>query len=146
MASNIVKQINCSGGLFLSKNTKRFLFLLRTHHKTAGTWGLVGGKSETTDRSPLDTLNREIFEEIGPAPEILKIIPLDFYTSTDSQFKYGTYVILVNDEFIPTLNSEHSAYAWCSHMHWPKPLHKGLQSSLNNKIIKSKVELILEII
>ena len=44
MAFDIMTEIVCSGGLFLAKDTKRFLFLLRSQGKTAGTWGLVGGK------------------------------------------------------------------------------------------------------
>ena len=43
--------ISCSGGLFLAKDTKRFLFLLRTKGKTAGTWGFIGGKKEDLDKS-----------------------------------------------------------------------------------------------
>lgn len=146
MAPSSIKQINCSGGLFLSRESKRFLFLLRSQGKTANTWGLVGGKSELTDKSHLDTLNREIKEEINITPEIEKIIPLDFYSSNDAKFKYGTYVLLVSKEFIPILNREHTAYAWCSYGCWPKPLHKGVQNSFNNRIIKSKIELILDII
>ena len=30
MAPNIVNQVVCSGGMFLAKDTQRFLFLLRT--------------------------------------------------------------------------------------------------------------------
>lgn len=146
MATNTVKQINCSGGLFLSKSTKRFLFLLRTQGKTANTWGLVGGKSELNDRSSIDTLNREIKEEVGDVPDILKYIPLDFYSSNDTKFRYGTYILLVDNEFMPKLNYEHSAYAWCSYSFWPRPLHQGVQSSFNNKIIRSKIELILDLI
>lgn len=130
----------------MSTSTKRFLFLMRTQGKTAGTWGLVGGKSEVYDKTPLDTLNREIVEELGSNLKLSKIIPLDFYTSIDNQFKYGTYVILVEQEFIPTLNKEHNGYAWCSLNKWPKPLHKGVQSSLNNKVIRSKLELLVELV
>ena len=138
--------MHCSGGVFIAQDTKRFLFLQRTQIKTAGTWGLVGGKSEVCDRSPLDTLNREITEELGQLPELLKVIPLDMYTSTDSQFRYGTYVILVQQEFTPVLNSEHSGYAWCKYGYWPKPLHSGVRASLNNRIVKSKLELLLDLI
>ena len=62
--------IVCSGGLFLTRDTKRFLFLLRTQGKTAGTWGLVGGKKEPCDHTPYDTLKREIAEEVGKIPTI----------------------------------------------------------------------------
>jgi 8-oxo-dGTP pyrophosphatase MutT (NUDIX family) len=138
--------IVCSGGLFLTKKTKRFLFLLRTQGKTAGTWGFVGGKKEPADLTPYDTLTREIYEEVGKTPTIKKMIPLEQYTSSDQHFKYNTYILIVDDEFIPTLNEEHSAYAWCDYNSFPKPLHKGVRSSLNNKSIKSKIELILDLI
>ena len=144
MAFNFM--IVCSGGLFLSKDTKRFLFLLRTQGKTAGTWGFVGGKKEPIDQTPYDTLTREISEEVGPVPNITKMIPLEQYTSNDQHFKYNTYIILVEKEFIPTLNNEHSAYAWCEYNSYPKPLHQGVRSSLNNKSIKGKIELILNLI
>jgi 8-oxo-dGTP pyrophosphatase MutT (NUDIX family) len=144
MAFNFM--IVCSGGLFLSKDTKRFLFLLRTQGKTAGTWGFVGGKKEPIDQTPYDTLTREISEEVGVVPNITKMIPLEQYTSNDQHFKYNTYIILVEKEFIPTLNNEHSAYAWCEYNSYPKPLHQGVRSSLNNKSIKGKIELILNLI
>jgi 8-oxo-dGTP pyrophosphatase MutT (NUDIX family) len=144
MAFNFM--IVCSGGLFLSKDTKRFLFLLRTQGKTAGTWGFVGGKKEPIDQTPYDTLTREISEEVGVIPNITKMIPLEQYTSNDQHFKYNTYIILVEKEFIPTLNNEHSAYAWCEYNSYPKPLHQGVRSSLNNKSIKGKIELILNLI
>ena len=138
--------IVCSGGLFLSKDTKRFLFLLRTKGKSAGTWGFVGGKKEPDDQTPYDTLTREIFEEVGNAPLIKKMIPLEHYASQDQNFNYNTYILVVEHEFIPTLNDEHSAYAWCDYNSFPKPLHKGVKLSLNNKTIKNKIELILNLI
>jgi len=102
-----MNSIVCSGGLFLTKKTKRFLFLLRTQGRTAGTWGFVGGKKEPQDHTPYDTLTREIQEEIGNTPPIQKMIPLEQYTSSDQHFRYNTYVIIVDDEFIPILNEEH---------------------------------------
>lgn len=136
----------CSGGLFLAKDTKRFLFLLRTQGKTAGTWGLVGGKKEPNDATPFDALQREISEEIGKTPAIKKIVPLELFTSNDQQFQYNTYVVLVDKEFIPTLNEEHSGYAWCDLNSWPKPLHQGVKTSLTNKTVKTKLELLLDLI
>jgi hypothetical protein len=139
-------EIICSGGLFLAKDTKRFLFLLRTQGKTAGTWGLVGGKKEPTDHTPYDTLKREVSEEVGKIPAIKKIIPLELFISNDQQFHYNTYVLLVEKEFIPTLNEEHAGYAWCNVNQWPKPLHQGVKTSLNNKSIRNKIEILLELV
>ena len=146
MATNSLNRVICSGGLFLAEDTKRFLLLLRTHGKTAGTWGLVGGKKEPGDYTAYDALSREISEEVGKTPKIKKVIPLELFTSTDQNFQYNTYVLVVDKEFIPVLNDEHSSYAWCSFNAWPKPLHQGVKNSLNNKVIKAKLELLLDLI
>jgi 8-oxo-dGTP pyrophosphatase MutT (NUDIX family) len=145
MATSTLNQIICSGGLFLAKDTKRFLFLSRTQGKTAGTWGLVGGRKEPSDLTPVDVLKREIEEEIGKSPVIKKIIPLELFISNDQHFQYNTYVLLVDKEFIPVLNKEHSGYAWCDYNAWPKPLHQGVKNSFNNKIIRAKLELLLDL-
>ena len=146
MAISTVKEIVCSGGLFLAKDTKRFLFLLRTQGKTANTRGLVGGKREPSDQTPHDTLMREIEEEVGETPTIHKVVPLELFTSNDQLFQYNTYVLLIDNEFLPTLNDEHSGYAWCDLGAWPKPLHRGVRTSLGNRIIKTKLEILLDLI
>ena len=146
MATNIVNLVICSGGMFLAKDTRRFLFLLRTQGKTAGTWGLVGGKKEPSDNTAYDALTREIQEEVGKTPTIKKIIPLELFVSNDQHFQYNTYVLLVDREFTPTLNEEHSGYAWCDYENYPKPLHQGVKNSFTNKIIRAKLELLLDLI
>jgi 8-oxo-dGTP pyrophosphatase MutT (NUDIX family) len=146
MASNPLNQVICSGGIFLAKDTRRFLFLLRTQGKTAGTWGLVGGKKEPSDNTAYDALTREILEEVGKTPAIKKIIPLELFVSNDQHFQYNTYVLLVDREFTPTLNEEHSGYAWCDYENYPKPLHQGVRNSFTNKIIRAKLELLLDLI
>ena len=146
MATNPLNQVICSGGMFLAKDTRRFLFLLRTQGKTAGTWGLVGGKKEPTDNTAYDALTREIQEEVGKTPTIKKIIPLELFVSNDQHFQYNTYVLLVDREFTPTLNEEHSGYAWCDYENYPKPLHQGVKNSFTNKIIRAKLELLLDLI
>ena len=144
--NNTSQQIICSGGLFLARDTRRFLLLLRTQGKTAGTWGLVGGRKEPTDATVVEALNREISEEVGKTPTIKKIIPLELFTSNDQQFQYNTYVLMVDREFIPVLNNEHSSYAWCSFDSWPKPLHQGVKNSFSSRVIRAKLELLLELI
>jgi len=138
--------IICSGGIFLSKSTKRFLLLNRSEGKTAGTWGIVGGKHEPTDQTPYEALCREIQEEIGFLPNIEKTIPLEQYESKDGEFYYHTYVLLVGDEFIPKLNHEHSGYAWVSKDSLPKPLHSGLRTTLSSKTNKAKIDTIFDLI
>lgn len=141
-----MNKITCSGGMFLAKSTQKFLLLLRTQGKTAGTWGLAGGKKEPLDITPHDVLMREISEEIGFVPNIIKTVPLELYSSNDNMFNYHTYVIIVNDEFIPKLNQEHSGYAWVEMNMWPRPLHNGLKTTLNSRIIRNKLQTILDVI
>jgi 8-oxo-dGTP pyrophosphatase MutT (NUDIX family) len=119
---------------------------LRNQGRTAGSWGIVGGKKEPLDSTPYQALEREIKEEIGKSPTIKKVIPLELFTSEDQHFFYNTYVLLVDKEFIPILNEEHVGYAWCDYGRWPKPLHQGVKRSLSNKTNKTKIELLLEML
>ena len=143
--STLDKNIVCSGALFYARNTKRFLFLERTKTKTAGQWGLVGGKAEGNE-TPWKALEREISEEVGKTPPIKKVIPLEMFTSNDSKFFFHTYLAIVDNEFIPTLNDEHSGYAWTNVNCWPKPLHVGLRNTLQNKSIKDKLQTVLDLL
>ena len=147
MASSTIKDKNivCSGALFYARSTKRFLFLERTKPKTAGQWGLVGGMAEG-DETPWKALEREISEEVGKTPPIKKVIPLEMFTSNDSKFFFHTYLAIIENEFIPTLNSEHSGYAWTNVNCWPKPLHVGLRNTLQNKAIKDKLQTVLDLL
>ena len=137
--------IICSGALFYSTTTKRFLFVQRTDFKTRGTWGLVGGQSRFTE-SAFEGLKREILEEVGETPKFKKTIPLEMFTSNDQKFYFNTFVIAIENEFIPKLNKEHSGYCWCNFECWPKNLHAGLRNTLNNKAIKGKLQTILDLI
>ena len=141
MEQNII----CSGALFYSTSTKRFLLLQRTDTKTRGMWGLVGGRMRYTE-SAFEGLKREILEEVGQTPTFKKVIPLELFTSNDQKFFFHTYLIAVEPEFIPKLNVEHSGYCWCAFECWPKNLHMGLKNTLNNKAIKGKLQTILDLI
>jgi 8-oxo-dGTP pyrophosphatase MutT (NUDIX family) len=143
--STLDKNIVCSGALFYARNTKRFLFLERTKTKTAGQWGLVGGMAEGNE-TPWKALEREISEEVGKIPPIKKVIPLEMFTSNDSKFFFHTYLTIVDNEFIPTLNNEHSGYAWTNVNCWPKPLHVGLRNTLQNRAIKDKLQTVLDLL
>ena len=135
----------CSGALFYAVNTKRFLFLQRNDGKTRGMWGLAGGQAKFQE-SAFEGLKREIQEEVGTTPAFKKVIPLELFTSNDQKFFFNTYVIAVQEEFLPKLNKEHNSYAWCAFECWPKNLHAGLRNTLNNKSIKGKLQTILDII
>lgn len=135
----------CSGALFYSKQTKRILLLQKSRGKHQGTWGLVGGTNESQE-TPWEGLQREIKEELGSFPNIIKTIPLETFVSNDSVFNYHTYLCVVDQEFIPILSSEHIAYSWSTIDFSPKPLHQGLRNSFGNKIIRTKLQTIFDVI
>jgi 8-oxo-dGTP pyrophosphatase MutT (NUDIX family) len=144
--TSLKEDITCAGGIFLARSTQRFLFLLRAQGKTAGTWGIAGGKQEPEDSTLYEALQREIEEELGFKPAIDKAVPIEHYASRDDQFYYNTYVLLVQEEFIPRLNDEHVGYAWVGFDQWPKPLHQGVKTTLSSRTTRAKLETILAII
>jgi len=138
-------EIICSGALVYSLSTKRFLLLHRTQSKQKNVWGLVGG-TNGKDELPWPALQREINEEVGGLPNIIKTIPLETFVSTDEKFSFHTYLVVIKDEFLPILNEEHDGYAWVNFGKWPMPLHMGLRSTLQNKTNQTKLATVFELI
>lgn len=139
------ESIVCSGALFYSKTTRKLLLLQKAQGKHQGTWGLVGG-TNIEGENPWQGLQREIQEEIGFLPEIIKTIPIETFVSNDTVFNFHTYLCVVANEFIPTLSDEHCGWAWASIDSAPKPLHQGLKSSFSNKTIRTKLQTIFDVI
>jgi 8-oxo-dGTP pyrophosphatase MutT (NUDIX family) len=125
------------GTLFYSRKTRRYLFLLRNGRRHSGHWGLVGGKVEPNE-TPVKALSREIVEEIGVI-SYRKIIPLEHFTSDNEKFEYHTYLIPVDEEFVPALNHEHRGYAWTHIEDHPKPLHPGVWRTFNFASVLEKI-------
>ena len=139
------EEIICSGALFYCLKTKRFLLLHRTQSKQRNVWGLVGGTNGKNE-SPWPALEREIKEEIGTLPSIIKTIPLETFVSNDEKFSFHTYLVVVKEEFLPQLNEEHDGYAWVTFGKWPKPLHMGLRNTLQNKTNQTKLKTVFDLI
>jgi len=145
MASGNLKLFKACGALLLANKTKRLLFLLRDNDTHSDTWGLVGGKVEDNE-TVMQALEREIIEEVGRKILIKKTIPLELFNSEDGNFEYHTFVCLIDEEFIPNLSDEHKGYCWCDVQSFPKPLHPGLWSSLNNFEIQKKLHTVKDIL
>lgn len=137
-------KLKSSGAIFLSKKTKRILLLRKSSGKQEGVWGLVGGKINK-DESIWQGFRREVEEEIGFFPEVIKSIPLENYVSNDEDFNFQTYVCIVEDEFIPKLSNEHNGWCWCELTKYPKPIHRGVKNTIEDKVSKAKLETIFAI-
>ena len=80
------------GAIFLSLPTSRILLQMRSKNVShPGTWAFWGGKAEK-DAQPLETLQRELEEEMGELPVSHKIYPLHIFESNNG-FDYKTFVI-----------------------------------------------------
>lgn len=134
--------ISASGCIFLALDTGKVCLQLRSEDsKYGGTWSFWGGKSENSEK-PIDTLIRELGEEIGIIPDIEKIYPLHKYISQDNNFEYNAFVLTVYEEFIPQLNHESGGYVWVNIGCYPKPLHRGAKNVLLNASITNKIKTI----
>jgi 8-oxo-dGTP pyrophosphatase MutT (NUDIX family) len=127
------------GTFIYSTSTHRYLFLLRNSSKYSGTWGLAGGKIDANEQI-LGSLTRELKEELGYEFHDVKVIPIEKFTSDNGHFSYHTFLIPVEDEFVPVLNYEHRGYSWVALEDHPKPLHPGVWRTINFTAVVEKIK------
>lgn len=118
-----------AGLLYLSKITKRILLIHENQKWTVPTFIRQTALLDDAE-SLLSSYNRG------------KIVPIELYLSEDKGFEYGTYICLVAEEFLTTIPT---SLAWFALNDLPKNLHAGLKITLNNQIIQTKIETILEL-
>ncbi len=133
-----------AGALFLTSDTKRVLLQLRASPKSShrNEWSLFGGLAKN-EETPSEAMIRECTEEMGMFPEITKIYPFDIYESRDKGFRYYTFIVVVDEEFQPTINHESLGYGWFDFGTWPKPMHIGARNSLCGKKAKALLDIIV---
>jgi 8-oxo-dGTP pyrophosphatase MutT (NUDIX family) len=150
---NAQKRVNNSstiegvGTFIYSTSTGRYLFLLRDSTKYPGTWGLAGGKVDPGEQI-LESLYRELTEELGYQFYNNKVIPIEKFTSNNNRFSYHTFLIPVAEEFIPILNYEHRGFCWVALEDHPTPLHPGVWRTISFNAVITKIktlELLLKI-
>jgi hypothetical protein len=118
-----------AGLLFLAKTTGRILLILEDSKWTVPTFVRQG---------PLLDDAALLLSQYSQG----RILPIELYLSEDRGFEYGTYVCLVDQEF--TTQST-ATLCWASINYLPKQLHTGLKTTLNNSIIRTKINTILEL-
>jgi hypothetical protein len=118
-----------AGLLFLAKTTGRILLILEDSKWTVPTFSRSAALLEDAS-------------ELLNSYHAGRIVPIELYLSQDRGFEYGTYVCLVEEEFLTTTAS---TICWGDINYLPKQLHAGLKTTLNNQIIKTKIETIMEL-
>ena len=120
-----------AGLLFLSTSSNRLLLILEDQKWTLPTF--------ERSNSLLEDADSLIKSYCGKSA---KILPIELYLSDDRGFEYGTYVCLVDEEFL-TVAAD--TICWASFGMLPKGLHTGLKATLTNTIIQTKIDTILKI-
>ena len=118
-----------AGLLFLAKNTGRVLLILEDSKWTVPTFPRSG---------PLLDDVQNLLTQYSQG----KLIPIELYLSEDKGFEYGTYVCVVDKEFLTTSTP---TLCWAELDYLPNQLHSGLKTTLNNQIIRTKIETIMEL-
>lgn len=133
------KLVEGVGAFIHAKITGRYLFLLRNNTGSWPlTWALPGGKINHNE-TLITGLAREIQEELGGTIKNPELILLDNYASANGKFRYTTYYIEVDYEFVPELNDEHVGYAWLPLTALPRPLHPGVSRTLESEVVINKI-------
>lgn len=140
MAASI---ISC-GALVYCTSTDRYLFLLRNMGRYTNTWGIVGGKVDAKENIK-QALIREIAEELGGEIQDAQYISVDKYESKNKEFAYYTFLVKVEEEFIPVLNQEHKGYCWVNLQDLPQPIHPGLAMTINSKLKRQNLKVLQSI-
>ena len=118
-----------AGLLFLAKTTGRILLILENQRWTVPTFARSASLLEDSESALKDHATG-------------RILPIELYLSEDRGFEYGTYVCVVDEEF---LTQASKTICWADLNHLPKQLHNGLKVTLNNSLIRTKIETIMEL-
>ena len=120
-----------AGAVIMSIETGRVLMPKRSDKvKEPGTWGTWGGAIDEHE-NPQEAMLREVYEETGGKTKPVNVIPLHTYKNPNG-FKYYNFLLLVNEEFEPSLDGETADAQWCYLSELPRPLHFGFKGILSD--------------
>lgn len=109
------------GILIIAKDTNNFLLLHRVSKPIV--WSILTGKMDKEGETPLETVKREISEEINLDPSEIKNIQKVGVVKDTKIFH--VFVGFVENEFNPNLKiDENDDFGWYNQNNLPTPIHK----------------------
>lgn len=124
------------GILIIAKNTDRFLLLHRVNKPI--TWSMLSGKMDVEGETPIETVRREIGEEINIDPSEVKGIT-KIGTVSDKKL-FHVFIGFLDDELDFNLDtSENDDYGWFTEETLPSPIHKRWKKTF--QLIKPLLDL-----
>jgi len=122
------KEYQSVGIIIVARDSNKFFMLHRVNYPI--TWSALAGGMEGNE-DPIETVKREIREEIGLNPDLVKDIKV---VGTSNAMGHTHYVMIgfVDTEFkVPKLQKdENDDYGWFTEENLPSPLHPGFRKSL----------------
>jgi mutator protein MutT len=100
--------IHAAGILFRSPSGRVLLLLRSAEGDAGGTWGTPGGKIEDGE-TPEQAAVRETLEETGYRAGHAGTFHM---RRVKDGVDYTTFLRNIDDEFVPKLNKEHTAFMW----------------------------------
>ena len=124
------------GILIIAKDTNNYLLLHRVEKPI--TWSILTGKMDVEGETPLQTVKREIQEEINLDPNKIKNIQkIGIFEDTK---RFHAFIGYVDEEFTPNLNlEENDDFMWTNPENMPSPMHKRWPNTF--KLVKSFLNL-----
>jgi 8-oxo-dGTP pyrophosphatase MutT (NUDIX family) len=109
------------GILIIAKDTNNFLLLHRASKPIV--WSTLTGKMDVKGETPIETIRREIEEEINVSPNFIKNIS-KIGVTVDKKI-FHIFVGFVDNEFKPKLKlDENDDFGWFNEFNLPSPIHK----------------------
>jgi 8-oxo-dGTP pyrophosphatase MutT (NUDIX family) len=115
--------------------------------KKPGVWNLFGGRIDDQE-SPLAALLRELHEETGFGVSAIGAVDYggQLVVPTPHGFVDGLrqlhyYLLIVDSEQAPSLNAEHTEYAWFAPGAFPPDLNRPTKIAINIGLIQKALQI-----
>jgi 8-oxo-dGTP pyrophosphatase MutT (NUDIX family) len=118
------------GIVIIAKKTNKFLLLHRVQKPIV--WSILTGTMDVKGEKPIQTVKREIEEEIKLKSSLIKNIQKVGSLTNKNGSIFHVFVGFVNDEFTPNLElKENDNFKWSDEDTLPKNIHNKWDETYN---------------